>query len=260
MMRIVLFLFLPVIILSACSFAPPPTSTPSQAIAVEPSVTPTVTVTSSPAPTQVLPTIAPKPTLDPNFFRDEFVETLDARWSWVREDPENWSLANVPGSLQINASGGYVVAHSNSNLLLRLAPGGNFRIETLIKFEPLHNFEFSGLIVYESDSNFIQAGHGFCSSVGCIGEGLYLNDYQKGAVANPSLGQTYTESAPVFLRLSRRENTYTFESSQDGNVWFFIGSRTSDIDPVQIGLVASQNLTGDILQATFEYFEVRSLP
>jgi len=218
-----------------------------------------VKVTSSPIPTQVLPTIPPKPTADPNFFRDDFIETLDAQWSWVREDPQNWSLAIVPGSLQINASDGYVLAHNYSNLLLRPAPEGNFQIETQIRFDPRHNFEFGGLIIYESDSNFIQAGHGYCSSVDCIGEGLYMNSYQKGIAVKPSFGQTYTHSLPVFLRLSRREDTYTFENSQDGNVWFFIGSQTSTINPLQIGLVASQNLRGDILPAVFGYFEVRSL-
>jgi hypothetical protein len=72
--------------------------------------------------------------------------------------------------------------------------------------------------------------------------------------------QIYSQPASVFLRLSRRGDTYTFENSQDGNVWFFVGSKTVTIQPQQIGLVASQNLRGDILLANFAYFEVRSLP
>jgi beta-xylosidase len=219
-----------------------------------------VAVTASPIATKPFPTIPPRPTLDPNFFRDEFIETLDSQWSWVREDPQNWSLAILPGLLQINVGNGYVVAHSNSNLLLRPAPEGNFQIETHVTFDPMHNFEFAGLIIYESDSNFVQAGHGYCSSVDCIGEGLYMNSYQKGVMVRPSPMQTYTDRNPVFLRLSRRGDTYTFENSQDGNVWFFIGNHTSAIDPLQIGLVTSQNLRGDILPANFGYFEVRSLP
>lgn len=258
MVRIILFYVLIVIVLCACGMTPSPTSTPSENIVLEPSATPTLI--SSATPTRMLPTIPPRPTLDPNFFRDEFIETLGAQWSWVREDPQNWSLATVPGFLQINAGNGYVVAHTNSNLLLRPAPEGNFQIETQVTFDPRHNFEFAGLIIYETDSNFVQAGHGYCSSVDCIGEGLYMNSYQKGAMVKPSPMQPYTHRAPVFLRLSRRENTYTFENSQDGKVWFFIGSHTSDMNPLQVGLVASQNLRGDILPANFGYFEVRSLP
>ena len=260
MVRMLLFHALIISVLSACSSTPVPTSTPSQSVSLEPSATPTMTVVSSPAPTQVLPTVPPQPTLDPYFFHDNFIATLDAQWSWVREDPENWSLDLVPGRLQINLGHGYVLAHNNSNLLLRPAPEGNFQIETQITFDPRHNFEFAGLIVYESDSNFVQAGQGYCSSVDCIGEGLYMNSYRKGTRANPTLGQSYTHPGPVFLRLSRREDTYTFENSQDGEVWFLIGSHTNNINPLQIGVVASQNLRSEILPVKFEYFEVRSLP
>jgi beta-xylosidase len=262
MVRIVLLYVLTVFVLSACSPAlpPTPTATPFQSIVLETPTTLAATVLPSPAPTIVVPTIPPQPTLDPNFFRDDFIEILGAQWSWVREDPQNWSLAVAPGSLQINVGNGYVLAHNSSNLLLRPAPEGNFQIETQVAFDPAHNFEFAGMIIYESDTNFIQAGHGYCTSVGCIGEGLYMNIYRKGIAATPSPMQTYTHQDPIYLRLSRRGDTYTFESSQNRDVWFLIGSQTSNINPHQIGLVASQNLRGKILPATFGYFEVRSLP
>lgn len=248
------------LILTACTSAPPVAPTLSQNIILEPSPIPTVTITPSPAPTLIVPTLPPEPTEDINFFRDEFLSSLNTQWTWVREDPENWSLEMVPGSLQINASNGYVLAHSNSNLLLRPAPEGDFQIETQISFGPRYNFELAGLIIYESDSNFIQAGHGFCSSVDCIGEGFYMNSYQNGVAQRPVPMQAYSYLDDAFLRLSRRGNTYTFETSENGNVWFFIGSLTSDITPSQIGLLASQNLRGDILPARFRYFEVRGLP
>lgn len=256
-----LFVYLIIfMILTACSSSPPIAPTMSENIILEPSAIPTVTAASSPSPTLFVPTLPPKPTPDVSYFRDEFIQALDTEWSWVREDPENWSLEMAPGTLQINASDGYVLAHSSDNLLLRPAPEGNFQIETQVSFEPRFNFEFAGLIIYESDSNFIQAGRGYCSSVDCIGEGLYMNSFHDGVVQRPSPMQIYAHENLVFLRLSRRGNTYTFESSENGNVWFFIGSQTIDINPLQIGLVASQNLRGDILPARFRYFEIRSLP
>jgi beta-xylosidase len=184
---------------------------------------------------------------------------LDTEWNWVREDPLNWSLTAVPGSLQINPNDGYVVAHTNSNLLLRAAPEGNFQIETQVLFTPKHNFEFAGLIIYQSDSNFVQAGREFCSSVDCIGKGLYISSFQKGRAVGPNVGYEYIHPRPIALRLSRRDNTYTFEVSEGGNVWFTIGTQTNEMDPTRIGLTAGQNLRGDLLPAVFEYFEVRSL-
>ena len=256
MIRTLSLLFV-LILLTACSLIPPRPSGPALQITPLPSAT---TVAS---PSATLPSatamVSPTATPDPRFFRDDFNETLDAGWSWVRQDPTNWSLTALPGSLQINVAGGYVAAGTNPNLLLRPAPQGNFQIETQITFRPTRNYQFAGLIVYENDSNFIQAGRSYCSSVGCVGAGLYMDYYKNGDVLKPDFGQTYGEIDPLLLRLSRREDTYTFAASTDGKVWFIIGSHTSDLNPLQIGLVTGQRMRGQNLPATFEYFEVRSL-
>ncbi|HLO13270.1 MAG TPA: DUF1349 domain-containing protein [Anaerolineales bacterium] len=257
MIRKSFFLFLG-IILSACSSFQP-AAVPTLKIILEPSVTATL-LPPTPTPTEIPPTPSPEPTKDPNFFRDDFADTLDANWSWIREDPLNWSLTTIPGFLQINVVGGYVSKHTNFNILLRPAPQGNFQIETQITFRPEDNFQFAGLIIYESDSNFIQAGRSYCRTFECVGEGLYMDYYKNGKIVKPDFGQSYREIDPILLRLSRRGEAYTFEASTDGKVWFIIGSHTSDMKPLQVGLVAGQNLKGHVLPALFDYFEVWSLP
>jgi beta-xylosidase len=255
-MRNLFYLWL-ILFLSACSLIPPRPTEPAIQISPIPTITPTLIPSVTVTP--VTPTVSPTSTLDPKFFRDDFNNTLDAGWSWIREDPSNWSLVTLPGSLQINVAGGYVEARTNPNLLLRPAPEGNFQIQTQITFRPTRNYQFAGLIIYENDSNFIQAGRSYCNSIGCAGAGLYMNYYESGKVVKPDFGQPFGEINPLLLRLSRRENTYTFEASTDGKVWFIIGSHTSDMNPLQIGLVTGQRLRGQNLPATFEYFEVRSL-
>ena len=259
MLRKVFFYGL-VIFLAACGTVPQPTLAPTPAIILRPSVTPMIVPSLTATPIPPTSTVLPAPTTDPNIFRDDFIGTLDPKWTWVREDPLNWSLAIVPGSLQINVAGGYVPQHTNSNLLLRPAPSGDFEIETQITFTPQDNFQFAGLIIYESDSDFIQAGRSYCHTFECVGEGLYMNDYKKGVLVPPDFGQSYRESNPILLRLSRRGNTYTFEANTNGKVWFVIGSHTSDLNPRQIGLVTGQRVKGQVLPALFDYFEVRSLP
>jgi beta-xylosidase len=246
------------ILLSACSFMPPLTPDPSEQIIFKPSPTPTIV--PSPTSTEIPPTVSPVPTTDPNFYRDDFNENLTVPWTWVRENSQNWSLTNVPGTIQISVSQGYVSSHTNTNMLLRPAPSGNFQIETQMTFRPEDNFQFAGLIIYESDSNFIQAGREYCKAVNCIGEGLYMDYHKNGVMVKPDFGQPYKEIDPILLRLSRRGNSYTFEVSTDGKVWFIIGSHTSDMAPLQIGLVTGQRLKGPPISATFDYFEVRSLP
>jgi beta-xylosidase len=246
------------VLLSACSAVPRLAPDPTAHIVFEASPTPTLI--PSPTYTAVPPTASPVPTIDPNYFRDDFLETLDPQWSWTRENPETWSLTAVPGALQLQVTGGYVAQHTNSNLLLRPAPAGDFQIETQIAFRPTHDFLFAGLIIYQDDSNFIQAGRGFCHSTGCIGEGLYMYAYKNGVALKPDFGQPYRDLDPIALRLSRRQTTYTFEASTDGKVWFFIGSHVSDLNPLQIGLAAGQRMKGEVAAAEFDYFEVRSLP
>jgi beta-xylosidase len=244
--------------LAACNSFSPSSPTSSIEIVLPPSATATIPVPQT--PTFIAPTVTVQPTADPNFFRDDFNGLLDAQWSWLRENPRNWSLSDVPGSLEIQVDQGYVVAHTNPNLLLRPAPAEDFQIETQLTFRPKNNFQFAGLTVYESDSNFIQAGRAYCDAVGCVGEGFYMDYYRRGVVVEPDFGQAFKEIDPVLLRLTRQGDIYTFEVSTDGKVWFMIGSHTSDMNPLQIGLVAGQTLRGQSDPATFEYFEVRSLP
>ena len=119
-----LFFYCLAILLSACGTSPQPTLSPTQEIVLRPIATPTVipSLTPTEIPPTATATALPSPTTDPNFFRDDFIGSLDSKWSWVRENPLNWSLTTVPGSLQINVTGGYVPQHTNSNLLLRPAP------------------------------------------------------------------------------------------------------------------------------------------
>lgn len=251
-----IFFVLAIILLSACTLIPPRPSIPS--LQLTPLASATATFIPSATPTPATPTISPTVTPDPKFFRDDFNGTLDPGWTWEREDPANWSLTAVPGSLQINVAGGYVVAQTNPNLLLRPAPQGNFQFVTEITFRPTRNFQFAGLIIYEDHSNFIQAGRSYCNSVGCPGAGLYMELYESGKIVKPDFRQTHREIDPLLLRLSRRENLYTFEASTDGKVWFLVGSHTSDMQPLQIGLVTGQRIRGENPPALFGYFEIGS--
>ena len=206
-------------------------------------------------PTQVSAT---EPIIDPNYFRDEFDNKLGDGWGWLHEDPSNWSLTAVPGSLQINVGGGQVSDETITNLLLRAAPSGDFQIETKVTFRPNADFQFAGLIIYESPPNLIQAGRAFCDLPDvCVGEGLYVDYYNNGSFVTPNFAAAYTESE-IYLRLIRQGDTYTFQSSSDGSEWILRGGTVSSMDSLQIGLVAGQNTSG-IIPALFDYFEVRSL-
>jgi beta-xylosidase len=242
--------------LAACGSAtesPPAQTQPSPTQTI--SIAPTQTQESTPTAT-VVP--ATEPIVDPAAFRDDFEGSLEEGWQWLHEDTSNWSLTEVPGSLQINVIGGEMSDDSIVNLLLRDAPPGDFQIETKVAVRPQANFQFAGLIVYESASNFIQAGRAFCDDPDlCAGEGLYVDHYNGGTWTAPNFATAYTEDE-VYLRLTRQGDTYTFETSSDGSEWSLLGEHDSQINPLQIGLVAGQN-TAEVIPAVFDYFEVRSV-
>jgi len=250
--KIMLFAFS--LLLTACSLSITPIA-PAQ-INLKPTNTPTLPPTQTPTPSPIFtPTI---PTVDSVYLRDEFDGKLDPGWTWMREVPEQWSLATVPGYLQIDAGRGYVTLQNMSNVLLRPAPAGDFQIQTEVTFLPDSNFQFAGLIIYDNDANFLQAGHAYCHSGICVREGIYMDYYKDGIASPPNFAQVYKDNKVVALRLIRTGTTYTFEMSSDGRIFFRVGNIVSDMKPLQVGLIAGQNVEGVIIPALFNYFEVTS--
>jgi beta-xylosidase len=191
----------------------------------------------------------------PTELRDEFEKSLDPGWSWLAEDPANWSLTAVPGSLQITAGRGHVKQDTISNLLLRSAPSGNsFEIETKMTFEPTGNFQFAGLLVYESSSSFLQAGRAYCTSAPCVGDGLYFDLTENNIFVPPNHATRIPATDTVYLRLQRDGGSYSFSYSLDGQTWTAAGEHLSNIVPRFIGLVAGQSESGS-RPAVFDYFQ-----
>jgi beta-xylosidase len=241
------FLLLATVFLLACNLSTP-------APAQEPVVIPD---TDIPPPTEAIPASTSTSAPSTDLFRDEFNQVLAGGWSWQNEDAANWNLSVKPGWLEITVQRGHIVTGNYANLLLRSAPVGDFQIETSLDFEPSANFQFAGLIVYESDADFLQAGRAFCEGTdGCIGSGLYLDQYFNNTFQPPNFATPYEGGGLVHLRLQRRDDVYTFFASPDGLNWTEIGQHQSDITPLQVGLMAAQNNDGVPLPARFGYFMI----
>jgi beta-xylosidase len=210
--------------------------------------------------TRVPLTPTSEPTALPAFFRDDFNQVLAGGWSWQNEEPANWSLNAKMGWLKIDVLPGHIVTGDYSNLLLRPSFDGDFQIETSLEFVPVANFQIAGLIVYESDSDFLQAGRAFCQGAdNCIGDGLYFDTYTSGTFQGPNYATPYEEGSLVHLRLQRRGDVYTYFASADGINWTEIGQHQSDLEPLRVGLVAAQNSDGVPLPARFDYFMLTEL-
>ena len=246
MKKVMLLLFIFGFVLTACG-AP---------------VTPTPEPTIPPLPTNTIaPTVPPEPspTHDPLIFQDDFEGMIDTEWQWVNENDKTWSLTNNPGWLEIHAGSGHVSSGDLDNLFIRNIPDGNFELETKLLFKPVTNYQIAGLLIYESAANFIQYGRAFCNEPQCVNDGLYMDMTLGGSFTGENFSITAPDLKEIYLRLRREGNIFTSYFSEDGNKWQLVGTHTSEMSPLFVGLVAGQS-TYSFQPAQFDYFIINALP
>lgn len=189
-------------------------------------------------------------------FRDDFDKVLLPDWQWSNEDPLNWSLTELPGSLQINVLGGYLNLHNASNVLTMPPPPGDFYIETALLFDPDTDNQFAGLFMYESDNDYIQTGIAYCSPIyECIGQGLYIDIYQDGKLLLPRNAIEFSQNS-MAMRMARSEDKIIIYASPDGRIWYRIYEFTMGMDIKRVGVITGQSVDELPKPAVFEYFEI----
>ncbi|MBK7451895.1 MAG: hypothetical protein IPJ47_21800 [Anaerolineales bacterium] len=192
-------------------------------------------------------------------FRDDFDEKLQPGWEWINEDPKMWSLTNTAGTLQIQSEFGEIRRGSAKNVLLRSAPRGDFMVETNLNFSPDENDQFAGLVLFASETDFVQAGLGYCApTVGCIKRGFYIDTYEGGKLLLPRRAFTFNEDI-IFVRLVVQNGSLSTFTSPDGKVWYRTGKQGLNFTPTKIGLFTGQNSYDIIIPAWFGYFEATLL-
>lgn len=194
-------------------------------------------------------------------FEDEFDGVLGEGWSWMVEDPDEWSLEAAPGWLQLTAT---EVEH---NILVRDAPMGAFEFTTAVRFRPTSNFQFAGLIVgpdQRLEDTFLQLGRAYCDPAlapdFCVGDGIYVDNLEDGEfVGTSSVAEIETDADVVFLRIVADGYSYQGYVSDDGETWELVGQHARRFGDAQIGLVNHQAFEAPAV-AEFSYFTVTSPP
>jgi len=188
-------------------------------------------------------------------FTDPFDDrTLDSRWSWVNENPSQWSLTENPGYLRIMTNDGGVDAE---NLLIHEPPYGDFMITTREVFTPTNNFQIAGLIAKKDADNQMLLGRALCDLPidACVGNGIYF-DFIEGCVPGSNFATSTDWQGEAYLRLVREGSTYSGFYSQNNAHWTLIGRHESltNFQLVSIGLGAGQGLPA--IPADFDFFRL----
>lgn len=193
---------------------------------------------------------------------DDFDDSLEPGWLWVRESPDQWSLSDRAGFLRIATEPGGLLYNSDNarNLLLRDPPTGDYEIETLVYYEPVEDFQIAGLVIYEDDSNFVMLGRAFCEP--CGGNKVYFDLELKGTpVSNKSIVTSSKDVA--YLRVTKQGPVYSGYYSHNGKKWtLVVEHRSRDMQPVGVGIVTTGDATpgGVPVVADFGYFRITELP
>lgn len=111
-----------------------------------------------------------------------------------------------------------------------------------MRFEPIQNWEFAGLLIYEQQGSAVQFGRGFALDCGptCIGNALYFEGVAAGVSTGPNLATSVDETDTAYLRLARLGDQYTAFYSVDGASWTMVGQLEAAISPQFVGLIAGQ--------------------
>ncbi len=96
------------------------------------------------------------------FFEEKLPKKkLSEGWTWVREDPKAWRIAD--GAIEIRALPGTIKEKTNDarNLLLRKAPAAGtvddpFAIEATVKNAPGQPGEQAGVILHQDDDTYVK--------------------------------------------------------------------------------------------------------
>lgn len=195
-------------------------------------------------------------------FREDFnAANLGDGWSWIREAPDSWSLADRPGWLSLGTGDFSLLrAGGDAPLLVHPAPDGDFEMLTRVDFAPTANFHFAGLVVHQDDDHFVALGRAFCGFIPpCVGNGVYLDNDE--AVLGGSTETVAAGGLPrgaIWLRLVRQDSTYTGSWSPDGETWMPVGSTTANFTPRNVGLMATTSGSGAApVSANFDFIQVR---
>jgi len=218
---------------------------------------------------------------------DEFSTSLSGKWSFVREDKSECSIDK--GAFKITTGQGDITLANNnaSNILLQEA-NSDWTIETLLKTSetPGNPAQNAGLLAYEDDDNFVKLvyaapamgrgmpmaapGQAPSGSIQLIAEDNGNNK----ATINVSLADIPVKENTVWLRLTKKGQTYTAFYSVDGKSYTEAGNVEILLKDIKAGLIACQGVrpvmmgrggmppmaqpsAAKPMEAAFEYFKVK---
>jgi regulation of enolase protein 1 (concanavalin A-like superfamily) len=201
---------------------------------------------------------------------ETFKGKLHLRWKPVRPDPTHVSLTKNKGKLTITTQRGTIHADEvarkepkarNIYLVDNLLPDdADFEVTTIVSgFTPKKAYQQAALILYDDDDNYLKWSYEFSGDR----VALALVRETKAKTEHDHVAAPEKAGVKLWLRLTRRKNSYEYASSTDGKKFTAHGERAwGDKAPARVGILAKNGGPVGVpeVDVCFERFELRSPP
>ena len=171
----------------------------------------------------------------------------DRRWNIFNERSRRWSLKD--GHLVILTEDGDVFEQRSDlhNLFLQYAPQQDFTVTTRVKISPAQGHESAFLTIWQNHNQFtklaiVQTVKGLSFEVARELSGRYSFDLYPA----PATGDYH-------LRITRRQDTYTYSVSPDGASWTNLATHQISLLNPRVGLGACSPESPRSIPASFDF-------
>jgi beta-glucosidase-like glycosyl hydrolase len=190
----------------------------------------------------------------PKSVDEEFNNTaLGKQWSWVRENPADWSLSKKTGSLTITSRAGDIQAANNNaeNILLQSA-NTDWVVESKLVFskKPSGFSQNGGLVAYQDDDNYIKlvygaGGRGFGRPGSNQSGSVLLVTEENGNpknIATLSMADVIKADNTLYLKLEKKGDLYIASYSVDGQKFESVGNTSIILKDIKAGILICEGV------------------
>lgn len=199
-------------------------------------------------------------------YSDPFEPTaLNEKWSWVRENPDNWSLTETTGSISVTAQRGDIQGTVNNaeNILLQSA-NTDWTAESRVVFSkrPRDTDQQGGIIAYQDDDNFIKlvykrSSKGFMDNDEYI-ELLVEREGAQYSAASVKARDLVQDDLTIVFKIEKKGSIYTAYYATGGKGFELLGSTDVVLSDIKAGLLAcnGEPTSGGMMNAVAEMMGV----
>jgi hypothetical protein len=145
---------------------------------------------------------------------------------------------------------------TQSNLLWRDLPSGNFQVTVHVEANPTDDFQQATLYLYEDGANYLAINRGFCSPCGTAGNGVYMEYKIAGQWGSYNAAVTATD---LYLRLMSQDSVLSGYYALSPDDWIRLGRFGDYFAFKRVGLgvsnVDSRGINADLV-GRFDWFEI----